>query len=249
MELITCVKQGRGAPFLFCHGDYTNRGLYALKLADMLTCDQPIYLIHPYLDPDPQLTIEEMARAYLPQILAAHPTGAFRVGGHCNGGLLAWEIARQLERLDREVELIALIDAPSFNARPIFRAVAQLNRFITAVAPRKISRKFALDGMRVIWTRGKRGRSVSYGPYSRAIPNYVPQKIKSPIICLIAEESRSTWVFSWRPWTHLGGEVSCEYVPGTHHDCVTTHVGEIARLLDRLLKRPGQALSVVVGST
>ena len=72
-ELVTCAKKGYGTPFLFCHGDYSNRGFYALKLADMLTCDQPVFLLHPYPDPDPELTIEETARLYLPHILAAHP--------------------------------------------------------------------------------------------------------------------------------------------------------------------------------
>jgi thioesterase domain-containing protein len=138
-ELVTCARQGRGTPLLFCHGDYTTRGLYALKLVEMLTCDQPIYLIHTHLDPDPTLTIEEMARACVPQIIAAHPTGVFRLGGHCNGGILAWEIARELERLDREVEFIALIDTPSVNARPFFRAIAQLNKFIIAITPKKLA--------------------------------------------------------------------------------------------------------------
>ena len=60
-ERATCAKQGRGTPFLFCHGDYATRGLYALRLVEMLTCDQPVYLVDPFLDSDPELSIEEMA--------------------------------------------------------------------------------------------------------------------------------------------------------------------------------------------
>jgi Thioesterase domain len=147
-ELITCAKPGRGSPFFFCHGDYTTRGVYALRLAKMLTCDQPVYLLHPYIDFNLNHPIEEMAQVYLPGLLAAHPTGVFRLGGHCNGALLAWEIARQLERLGRKVEFMALIEAPSVNARPVFRAAALLNSSIVAVAPRKIGQKFAREGMR-----------------------------------------------------------------------------------------------------
>jgi amino acid adenylation domain-containing protein len=244
-ELVTCAKQGRGTPFFFCHGDYTTRGLYALKLVEMLRCDQPIYLIHPHNDPDPKLTIGDMARACLPQILSAHPTGVFRLGGHCNGGLLAWEIACQLERLDREVEFIALIDAPSVNARPLIRAIALLNRLVVATAPITISRKFALEGMRALWMRWKFSDG---GSYSRAVSNYVPQKITSRIICLVSEDSRSKVEFSWRPWTNLAGDVSCRYISGTHLGCITQHVGDTARLLDRLINHPREVLSVAVGS-
>ena len=211
----------------------------------MLRCDQPVYLIHPHNDPDPKLTIGDMARACLPQILAAHPTGVFRLGGHCNGGLLAWEIACQLERLDREVEFIALIDAPSVNARPLIRAIALLNRLVVATAPITISRKFALEGMRALWMRWKFSDG---GSYSRAVSNYVPQKITSRIICLVSEDSRSKVEFSWRPWTNLAGDVSCRYISGTHLGCITQHVGDTARLLDRLINHPREVLSVAVGS-
>jgi hypothetical protein len=101
-ERVTRAKQGRGTPFLFCHGDYATRGFYALRLVEMLMCDQPVYLLHPFLDSDPELSIKEMAQACLPHILEANSTDAFSLGGHCNGGLFAWEIAHQLERLGSE---------------------------------------------------------------------------------------------------------------------------------------------------
>ena len=46
-ELVTCAKPGRGTPFIFSHGDFTSRGLYALKLADMVKHDNPVFLVHP----------------------------------------------------------------------------------------------------------------------------------------------------------------------------------------------------------
>jgi len=81
------------------------------------------------------------------------------------------------------------------------------------------------------------------GPFSRAVSNYVPKMVTSRIICLISEESRSKIEYSWRPWTHLSGEVSYRHIPGTHLSCITTHVGEIARLLNGLFKAPGEILS------
>ncbi len=224
-ELVTCAKQGRGAAFLFCHGDYMTRGLYALKLADMLIGDQSVYLVHPHLDPDPGLTVEEMARARLPQILAAHPTGIFRLGGHCNGGALALEIAYRLERLGREVEFVALIDVPSLNARSALRAAARLIRFAVAVTPKMIGDRLVRDGMS--YTRWNEPST----RYSYALRNYIPPKLRARLICIVCEESRAKEEFSTEPWNNLASDTRCEFVAGTHIGCITTHIGEVARLL------------------
>jgi hypothetical protein len=94
----------------------------------------------------------------------------------------------------RKVELVALIEDPSLNARPLLRTIAQLNGFVAAVAPRQLSRKFALDGMRAVWAKMGFPR---YGPYTRAVVNYVPPKIMSRVVCLISEDSRLKVEFSW----------------------------------------------------
>ena len=215
---------------------FWSRGFYALKLADMLTCDQPVYLLHPYPDPDPKLTIEEMAQAYVPEILAAQPTGAFRLGGFCNGGHLAWEIAHQLNCLGREVEFVVLIDTVSLNARRILRTIARLIRFVVVAAPKKISEKFARDGMSSVWSRGWHRYPSS--PYSLAMRNYIPPILSTRLICLVCEESRTKAEYSSTPWTNLASAFRCEDIAGTHVSCITTHVGEVACLLDGLLKEP-----------
>ncbi len=236
-ELVTCAKQGDGAPFFFCHGDYTTRGLYAFKLVEMLRCDQPVFLLNPYRDPDPKFSIEEMARCYLPHLLAAQPAGAFRLGGFCNGGLLAWELAHQLESLGRRVEFIVLIDVRSLNARLTLRIIASLTRLIAAVAPKKIGEKLKLNVMRAIWNR--LGQAFYYGPYLRAMSNYLPPKLRSNVVIVLSEEHRVMkkllLSYSPTPWNRLAPKVHCRYVAGTHHGAITTHAGELALLLDGLL--------------
>jgi len=189
-EMVTCAKQGDGTPFFFCHGDYAHRGLYALKLTRVLPCNQPVFLVHPFPSPE-FLTIEKMADNYLPHILAAHPTGPFRLGGYCNGGLLAWEIASRLEQLGREIDFVLLIEVPSLNARPILRAMSHLNSWVVALAPKNISKKFANGAMRAVWARvtGVYG----YRPYSRVVSNYFPPKIAARVLCIIAEKAGQNW--------------------------------------------------------
>jgi oxalate---CoA ligase len=246
-ELVRCAKQGVGAPFFFCHGDFETRGLWALRLVDLLRGDRPVFLA----DPDPKSSIEEMAKSYLPHLLAVQPTGAFCLGGFCNGGLLAWELAHQLESLGREVEFVVLIETRSFNARLPFRTIARLTRLIAAVAPGKISEKVKLDAMRTIWGRMK--RPVYYGQYLRAMSNYLPPKLQCDVVAVLCDESRGMkelntipwrnlarkvhrrYKYSTIPWSHLARKVHCRYVAGTHLSAPTTYAGQLALLLDDLL--------------
>jgi len=250
-ELVTCAKQGDGAPFFFCHGDFETRGLWALRLVDMLSCDRPVFLAWPRRDPDPKSSIEEMAKSYLPHLLAAQPTGAFCLGGFCNGGLLAWELAHQLESLGREIELLVLIETRSFNARLPFRMIARVTRLIAAVAPGKISEKFKLDAMRAIWGRMK--RPFYDGPYLRAMSNYLPPKLHCDVVAVLCDESRGMGEFNtipWKnlarglhrryefstiPWSQLARKVHHRYIAGKHVSAPTTYAGELALLLDGLL--------------
>ena len=227
VELVTCAKQGGGVPFFFCHGDYTSRGFYALRLADMLKGDRPVFLAHPYPDPDPDLPMEAIARAYIPHILEMHPSGPLCLAGHCNGGVLAWEIAHQLESLGRDVKSIALLDVPSLNARPAFRSIVRLKSIAVAATPEKLSRKLARHSMRAIW----KDRHAN-GPFSRAIANYVPRRTTARVTCIISEECRPKKTYDWVPWTNVADDVRCEYVPGSHFGSITKHVGVVAQLLD-----------------
>jgi thioesterase domain-containing protein len=55
-------------------------------------------------------TMEAVAAAHLQAIQAVQPEGPYRLGGFCNGGLLAYEMARQLERQGEQVEFLGLVN-------------------------------------------------------------------------------------------------------------------------------------------
>jgi hypothetical protein len=172
--------------------------------------------------------------------LAAQPTGSFRLGGFCNGGLVAWELAHQLESLGRKVESVLLIDVRSFNARIPIRMLIRLTKLIAAITSGKLSTKFELDAMRAVWNRMK--RQVYYGPYLRAMSNYLPPRLHCQVIAVLCEESRGIREFSTTPWSRLAPTVHTKYVPGSHLGAITTHAGELALLLDDLLS-PGNLRS------
>jgi thioesterase domain-containing protein/acyl carrier protein len=60
----------------------------------------------------PAASLEAMVASYLDAILAAQPEGPYRLAGWSMGGLVAYEIARRLEDLGRDVAQLVLLDAP-----------------------------------------------------------------------------------------------------------------------------------------
>ena len=58
-------------------------------------------------------TIEELAALYVKEIRKAQSKGPYFLGGWSSGGMIAFEIARQLEGMGEHVQHVALIDTPA----------------------------------------------------------------------------------------------------------------------------------------
>lgn len=124
--IVAVQPNGSKPPFFYLHGDFNGGGLYCLNLARHLGPDQPFYALQPHgVDGDAiPPTIEAMARDHVETLRAFQPNGPYFLGGHCNGGLVAFEMAQQLKAQGQEVRLLAIICAAGTNAR--FRALHRL---------------------------------------------------------------------------------------------------------------------------
>jgi thioesterase domain-containing protein/acyl carrier protein len=60
----------------------------------------------------PYRTVPEIAGHFLKDMLLVQPTGPYFVGGQCEGGIIALEIALQLQERGHEVALLAEFDTP-----------------------------------------------------------------------------------------------------------------------------------------
>ncbi len=58
-------------------------------------------------------TLEAIAACLTKKILATQPRGPRIIGGHCAWGILAYEVASQLQAAGHEVSLLVLIDSPN----------------------------------------------------------------------------------------------------------------------------------------
>jgi amino acid adenylation domain-containing protein len=110
--LIPVQITGSKKPFFFLHGDWTGGAYYCFKLARQLGPDQPFYVLEPVVFDDNQAipTIESLAASYLALMRAVQPEGPYYLGGYCNGGVIAYEIAQQLQDQGQQVDLLALVD-------------------------------------------------------------------------------------------------------------------------------------------
>ena len=250
---------GAGAPFFYCHGDYMFGGRYAYGLAALAGEQNTFWLLNNYdlSDTRDVPMIEELAEGYMPALLAAQPSGAFRLGGHCNGGLMALELARQLMATGREVELVILIEPISLNARPVFRCIARALDVVLAITPgRRVRRVIRAAVMFQLWRvfrwacerLGVNSASEDEGPtswaeeskqtrlvYQRLMANYLPPATQARIVCLTAAGSSRAVEFDWKPWQRLSPDVEARVIPGNHISCLTTYVDSLAQSLTEAL--------------
>jgi thioesterase domain-containing protein len=87
-------------------------------LARRLGAQQPFYALQARGLEDgqePQSDAEAMARDYVAAMRSVQSHGPYLLGGWSVGGLIAFEMARQLEAQGEEVRLLALIDTPAPN--------------------------------------------------------------------------------------------------------------------------------------
>ena len=84
------------------------------EFADLLDPDQAVYGLQQPTNvkdigafPD---SIEGIAKLYVEEILTQNADGPYAITGHCLGGIIAFEMAKQLELKGKEVKLLAMFD-------------------------------------------------------------------------------------------------------------------------------------------
>ncbi|MFN6517006.1 MAG: non-ribosomal peptide synthetase [Nostoc sp. CreGUA01] len=110
--LVAINSNGNKIPFFCMHGAGGNISPY-FNLSKRLGEDYPLYALEDTLEEDKSeiLSVEETATRYLQEIRKVQPNGPYLLGGHCYGGVLAFEIAQQLQKQGQTVGLLVVIDA------------------------------------------------------------------------------------------------------------------------------------------
>jgi amino acid adenylation domain-containing protein len=146
-SLVAIQPSGTGVPLFMVPGVGGNVLVFA-KLARILGTEQPLYGLQARgLDGKeaPFTSVPEMAAHYVQEVRRMHPDGPYLIGGVCTGGLIGYEVARQLTALGCQVTLF-MMDTwhPDSYSRYKNRLVAKV--FMSMIVMGKI-----IEDIRSIW--------------------------------------------------------------------------------------------------
>lgn len=111
-------------PLFLVHGGAGNILIFK-DLARSLSMDQPVFAFQwPGWDGKRgEDDIMEMAKSYKDELREAWPSGPYRLGGHCIGGIIAIEIAELLKKEGAEVlDPLLVTDAPNLHSKYYFES-------------------------------------------------------------------------------------------------------------------------------
>lgn len=105
------LQKGNGSiPPLFCISGAGGSVMVFRRLARSLGSDQPFYGLHHHAFKETPPSYIAIATHYVETIRNLQPQGPYYIAGYSSGGKLAFEVARQLERMHERVAFVGLID-------------------------------------------------------------------------------------------------------------------------------------------
>jgi thioesterase domain-containing protein len=214
---LVVIQPGGSKPPFFCvpgsEGDaFTNIGHLARRLGP----DQPFYGFWNGIHDPTQ--IEARAAGYVDEIRAVQPRGPYLLGGVCSGGVVAFEVARQLQAQGQRVALLALVEpahAPSLGLRPYVSLTAGvLRRVIRRLGHYSRSGTQRGSAEQEAHLHLKAKRVANSWPLRYLVPQPYPGQIHLFLVNGVPEGSPDGRCSGWHEWAAGGAEI--HVIPGTH---------------------------------
>lgn len=124
---IVPLRVGGARPPLFLVHDHYGRILPWAEIVRHLGSDQPCYALQDPVGPRREQgwsTLEEMAESYVDAIIRTQPGGPYNLAGERFGGVVAFEIARQLVRRGERIGLLAIMRVTPYDFPSLLPASA-----------------------------------------------------------------------------------------------------------------------------
>lgn len=170
--LVPIQLNGSKPPFFAIHG--VEGGVLGYRdLSNALGADQPVLGLQAVGQDGRQAydkSVEDMASRYIEVMRSHQLQGPYRIGGYCFGGVVAFEMARQLEKMGEKVSLLAVFESaiPEESADRvsllhrfgvILRHLPVWIRDYSNMSPHQL-RKRLLSTYRKIWSRFQRNPEI-----------------------------------------------------------------------------------------
>ncbi len=212
-NMVVLKPEGRNIPFIMVFGDICNT-----YLPKMINQDHPYWgFMHSGSDGETIDfdSIEKMAASYVDELIAIKPNGPYLIGGYSFGGIVAFEMAIQLQNKGLDVPLLIMVDS--------------LN-------PLKKRLRFSFEGAnyilktlikKVVYSHAKGKRqsmSIDYrnayimGVYASLWKKYKPTKFCGNLTLFKSSENRSK--FKFLGWDEHCSTVDLIELKGNHMDII-----------------------------
>jgi thioesterase domain-containing protein len=243
--IIPLQPHGTKPPF-FCVHPGGGTVLAYLDLAQSIDPDRPFYGLESLELSESQLllnTVEAMAAHYIEAMQTVQPQGPYAIGGWSLGGLVAFEMAQQLQAQGQELSCLALLDTYPFTEIETFNEAAD-TEFIEELLAR--SQTPVLGSIpEADRTQAQRLLQL-FKSHIEAANQYTPQPYQGKVTLFLAEDGVAADAedptIGWENIARAGVEI--HWLPGDHHSMVAQpHVQQLAAqlqsCLDRSLTAPG----------
>lgn len=238
--VVTVQTNQARRPFFYLHGNWDGPSFYCFTLARNLGFEQPFYVLEPYKFADLPVapTCEVIAAAHLAAMRAIQPEGPYLLGGFCNGGVIAFEIAQQLQAQGEAVDLLALIEpgvAP-FSLRFSRRLIQAFGSLLRQPLDQQLDAFLRMRhlirflfpknwGRLALWPSKRKLRQDETGVYTWVAAAYQHRQYPGKVTFFWASlkrNSRRTLWGSVNTQSAQDGEVNV--IPGDHFDLIIDHL-------------------------
>lgn len=255
--LVAIQPHGARPPLFLIHAIGGNVLNY-VPLGRGLGAEQPVYGIQAIgldgLTP-PIASIHTMAACYIAEIQRVQPQGPYFLAGGSMGGLIAYEVARQLREQGESIGLLAMMDTrgPGYRHGVVRANLPSPVRMI--LSPLGTVRR-TLDALRVSRARragqplphALRHREIERAHYL-ALAAYRAQPCQGQITLFRVSEprrsARNTEALGWEGFAR--GGIEAIELPGNHDNLIEQP--ELLRELRRVLERAQEAAKRVAGTS
>jgi acyl-CoA synthetase (AMP-forming)/AMP-acid ligase II/thioesterase domain-containing protein/acyl carrier protein len=221
--LVAIQPAGSKPPLFFVPGNLGNVFTDLGPLARHLSPDQPFYGLQDGIQ-NP-IRIEGLAARYLGEIRTLQPEGPYLLGGVCSGGVVAFEMAQQLQAQGQQVSLLALVE-PS---RPRVQNLGNYVGHATSIF-RRFRRRIGYHARRAAQQPAVRQRAylrlkLKVVANTWAVVRYAPRPFSGHIDLFLTGETLRSPDHPRLGWRKLAvGGAQVHEIPGNH--AMITRIGD-----------------------
>ena len=262
---VVCLKQSESTlpPLMLLHGA-DGAVMFYREFANRLNTQSTIYGLESPLLSDPEFqipdSIEQLAVGYVERIRALRPQGPYRIAGYSFGGVLAYEIAKQLENSGAKVETVILYDIGNPALLEHNGALERLKLFWEDQEQRSTSEKlFSLTKRIGKAIKDRTTVEVEHRVAKLASPtmlasnfwrhkkarehhmameeSYVPEAISCPVRVIAATGNSSKFrIDESMGWSEVAPDLRVENTEGSHLELFEMqYVGQLVHLTEKFL--------------